>query len=307
MPPALLPRPDNNPAGKQKGVHHETPERNLTRPMSGYTTQEVSTLIGLKPHQVRQYVRSELVQPERGEKGEFLFSFRDVVLLRTAKGLLDSRITPRRALRVLRRLRQQIPGERPLSAMRLIREGEAVLVSSENRLWNAETGQVHLRFTAPQPVVEVATILGDGVVVTRAEGEMSSDEWYNLGLDLEEADVSRAPEAYRRAIEADPSNVDAHVNAGRLQQLNGNLRNAKRHYELALRLAPDHQLANYNLGTIFDELDELERAADYYRKARGVPDAHFNLARIAELSGDEMAARRHMRRYRKLVEENQGL
>jgi tetratricopeptide (TPR) repeat protein len=153
-------------------------------------------------------------------------------------------------------------------------------------------------------MVEVSTILGDGVAVTRSDGQMSSDEWYNLGLDLEESDVARAPEAYRRAIEADPSNADAHVNAGRLQQLDGNLRNAKRHYELALRLAPEHQLANYNLGTLFDELDELVRAADYYRKAATIPDAHFNLARIAELSGDEMAARRHMRRYRELLEEN---
>jgi tetratricopeptide (TPR) repeat protein len=271
--------------------------------MSGYTTQEVSALIGMKPHQVRHYVRSDVVQPERGEKGEFLFSFRDVVLLRTAKGLIDSKITPRRALKVLKKLREQTPGERPLSAMRLVSDGKSVLVCAENRYWNAETGQVHFPFAAPRPAVEVSTILGNGVVVTRSEGELSSDEWYNLGLDLEESDLEKAPEAYRRAIEADPANVDAHVNAGRLHQLNGNLRSAKRHYELALRLAPAHQLANYNLGTIFDELDELAKAAEFYRQAVTIPDAHFNLARIAELSGDEVTARRHMRRYRDLIEE----
>jgi tetratricopeptide (TPR) repeat protein len=274
--------------------------------MSGYTTQEVSALIGMKPHQVRHYVRSDLVQPTRGDKGEYLFSFRDVVLLRTAKGLLDSAITPRRALKVLRRLKQQIPGERSLSAMRIVREGESLLVCSENRYWDAETGQTWLPFDVPQPSVEVSTILGNGVVVTRSEGEMSSDEWYNLGLDLEENDIQKAPDAYRRAIEADPGNADAHVNAGRLHQLSGNLRNAKRHYELALRIAPEHQLANYNLGTIFDELDELARAAEYYRKATAVPDAHYNLSRIAELSGDELTAKRHMRRYRELVENQAG-
>ncbi|MBM4203551.1 MAG: tetratricopeptide repeat protein [Gammaproteobacteria bacterium] len=273
--------------------------------MSGYTTQEVSALLGMKPHQVRHYVRSEVVQPGRGEKGEYLFSFRDVVLLRTAKGLIDSQITPRRALKVLRRLRQQTPGERPLSALRLVRDGESVLVCAENRYWNAETGQVPLPFAAPRPAVSVSTILGNGIVVTHGDGEMSSDEWYNLGLDLEESEIEKAPDAYQRAIEADPTNVDAYVNAGRLHQLSGNLRSAKRHYELVLRLAPEHHLANYNLGTIFDELDELVKAAEYYRKAQGVPDAHFNLARIAELSGDEMSARRHMRRYRDLIEESQ--
>ena len=274
--------------------------------MSGYTTQEVSALIGLKPSQVRQYVSSDLVQPERGHKGEFRFSFRDVVVLRTAKGLLDSKVTPRRALNVLRRLKQQIPGGRPLSALRLIPEGRSVLVCSENRYWDAETGQTFLPFGTPVPAMEVSTILGGGVVVTRTDGEMSSDEWYNLGLDLEESDIERAPEAYRKAIEADPANVDAHVNAGRLHQLGGNLRNAKRHYEIALRLAPEHQLANYNLGTIFDEMDDLEKAANFYRLALKVPDAHYNLARIAELAGDEVSARRHMRRYRELVEENRS-
>ncbi|MEZ5596301.1 MAG: MerR family transcriptional regulator [Pseudomonadales bacterium] len=53
--------------------------------MSGYTTQEVSALLGLKPHQVRHYVRRDLLRPDRGDKGEFRFSFQDVVLLRTAK------------------------------------------------------------------------------------------------------------------------------------------------------------------------------------------------------------------------------
>jgi len=273
--------------------------------MSGYTTQEVSALIGFKPHQVRHYVRRELLNPERGEKGEYLFSFQDVVLLRTAKGLIDSAVTPRRALRVLTRLKNQMPALRSLSSMRIVKEGEVVVVCSENSFWDAETGQAHLRFEHGAPSVQVATILGGDLVVTREDGEMTSDEWYNLGLDLEEAEFDRAPEAYRKAIELDPGNADAHVNAGRLYQLKGNLRHAKRHYELALRASPEHQLANYNLGTIFDELDELEKASVFYRLAHGVPDAHYNLARIAELGGDEVSARRHMRRYRELIEDNE--
>ena len=32
------------------------------------------------------------------------------------------------------------------------------------------------------------------------------------------------------------------------------------------------------------------------------PDAHYNLARIFELKGDELAAQRHMRNYRKLLD-----
>ena len=85
-------------------------------------------------------------------------------------------------------------------------------------------------------------------------------------------------------------------------QLKGNLKIAKRHYELALKAVTNHQLAFYNLGTVFDELDETDKAAEYYRRAPSVPDAHYNLARIFELNGDEVSALRHMRSYRQLLD-----
>ena len=70
----------------------------------------------------------------------------------------------------------------------------------------------------------------------------------------------------------------------------------------ALEMAPEHQLANYNMGTIYDELDEFETAREYYQKASAIPDAHYNLARLFEVRGDELTALRHMREYRRLLE-----
>ena len=61
--------------------------------MSGYRTKEVAELIGLNTDQVRHYVRRKLVQPDRGARGEFRFSFQDVVLLKTAKGLMDASVS----------------------------------------------------------------------------------------------------------------------------------------------------------------------------------------------------------------------
>ncbi|MEM1231046.1 MAG: tetratricopeptide repeat protein, partial [Pseudomonadota bacterium] len=149
----------------------------------------------------------------------------------------------------------------------------------------------------------IAALSHDDLIVVSESDQLDADAWYNMGLDLEEIEPERAPEAYRRAIAMDPDNADAHVNLGRLCQIKGDLRRAKRHYERALQTAPEHQLAAYNLGTVFDELDELERAAEHYRSALGVPDSHYNLARICELSGDELAARRYMRSYRALLDE----
>lgn len=268
--------------------------------MGGYTTSEVADLIGLKPTQVRHFVRRALLSPERGDRGEYRFAFRDVVLLRTAKSLLEARVSPRRALRALLKARTGL-ADRGLASVRIYAAGNSVLIRENDRLWEAETGQTQFDFDeAGGP--EVARLDLPKPTVGPELDALDSDDWYNLGLDLEDARSPRAMDAYAKALELNPQNADAHVNLGRLLQLGGDIKRAKRHYERALELVPNHQLALYNLGTVFDELNELESAADYYLRAPAVPDAHYNLARIFELLGDELAARRHLRNYRRLIE-----
>jgi tetratricopeptide (TPR) repeat protein len=270
--------------------------------MSGYTTSEVSELIGLKPAQVRHFVRRSLLAPDRGKRGEFRFGFQDVVLLRTAKGLLDAELSPRRALRALLKAKLGLGERRGLAGVRIFAEGRHVLIREDDRVWEVETGQAHLDFSGSAPARQVARIIDPRLIVAVESGTMDSDDWYNAGVDLEEAGSPRAKDAYLKSLELNPRNADAYVNLGRLLQLNGDLKRAKRHYERALDLTPEHQLALYNMGTIFDELNELDRAADFYVRAPAVPDAHYNLARIFEILGDELSARRHLRRYRGMVD-----
>ena len=267
--------------------------------MSGYTTGDVSELIGLPPHRVRHYVRRGLIAPPRGTRGEYRFSFQDVVLLRTAKGLLDARVSVRRAYRVLLKLKQELAAVKTLTSVRIYADGANVVVREANTVWNAESGQGHLDFAVRDLAGDVASLAKRNLADTPG---LDSDDWYNLGLDLEEVDPERAPEAYLRALSLDAQNADAHVNLGRLYQLKGSLKKAKQHYQRALDTAPEHQLALYNLGTLFDELEELDKAVDYYHRAEGVPDAHYNLARIFEIRGDELAALRHLRRYQQLLQ-----
>ena len=272
--------------------------------MGGYTTSEVSDLIGLKPTQVRHFVRRSLLMPERGERGEYRFDFQDVVLLRTAKSLLESRVSPRRALRALLKVRSDLEAEKGLTSVRIFADGNNVLVRERDQLWEPETGQSHFDFSggALEPATQVERLSERNLIVAREPEQLDSDAWYNLGLDLEDANSPRAMDAYAKALELNPKNADAHVNLGRLLQLNGDIKRAKRYYERALELVPNHQLALYNLGTVFDELNEFDAAAEYYRRAPAVPDAHYNLSRIFEILGDELAARRHMRSYRQLLD-----
>lgn len=270
--------------------------------MGGYTTAEVSELIGLKPDQVRHYVRRKLLQPLRGDHGEYRFTFQDVVLLRSAKGLLDANVSARKANKVLLKLQTEFKQVKSLAAVRIFADGSNVVVREASQVWDIESGQGHLDFDVQQLADNVANIANRNLVIAREGEELDSDDWYNLGLDLEEVDANKAPDAYARAIELNPDNADAHVNLGRLMQLKGDLKLAKRHYELALQAVPNHQLAYYNVGTVYDELDDVDKAAEYYRRAPAIPDAHYNLSRIYEIQGDELSALRHMRHYRQMLD-----
>ena len=257
----------------------------------GYSTREAASLVGLAPDRIRRFVRRGLLAPRRTPGGEYRFSFQDMVLLRTAKSLLDAHVSSRRAIAALTRLQSRLAAQsdgQPLSAMRIFADGNTVLVQDDDALWDAETGQGQLAITVQRLAGEVRTLARRNLAARQA-GVLDSDAWYNLGLDLEEVEPDKASDAYRRAIALDPANADAHVNLGRLHQVRGDLERAKRHYQQALDAVSDHPLAIYNLGTVYDELGELEVAVGYYQRAEEVPDAHYNLARVFELRGDELA------------------
>ena len=267
-----------------------------------YSTRQVSELIGMKPTRVRHYVRRHLLRPARSTRGHYRFSFQDVVLLRTAKGMTDASISVRQANRALQKLQKELKSIETLSAVRIFAHGNAVVVREEDHVWEVESGQMTMDFDIQAMASNVAQIAQDNVGGGKAPEDLNSDEWYNIGLDLEEIDPHQAPDAYRQAVLLDPENADAHVNLGRLYQLEGDLKLARHHYQCALAAHSDHELANYNLGTIFDELEERQSAADFYQRAPSVPDAHYNLARICELEGDELSTKRHLRHYQRLVQ-----
>lgn len=270
--------------------------------MRGYSTRDVSDLIGLSADQIYGYVKSGLLEPLRGTKGEFRFSFQDLVIMRTARALLDEEVTSRRANRVLRRLKRDLPGVGPLASMRIFVDGDDVVFRRDARLWNAESGQGHFDFSVGALAGKVAPLTRRYVEEAVSDADfMDSDAWYNLGLDLEDIDPEQAPDAYRRAIALNPENADAHVNLGRLLQLRGRPVDAERHYRRALEAVPGHELALFNLGTLHDEREEHQQAIDFYRRAPSIPDAHYNLSRIYQIQGNELAAARHFKRYRELT------
>src|SRR5947208_2877981 len=116
--------------------------------MKGYSSQDVARLLGLTVAQVRAFARDGFLTPApgRGARRKLQFSFQDLVILRTAKALVAARIPARRIRGALKNLRHQLPRGRSLAELRIVAEGDRIVVSDGTTAWNPESGQTHLDF-----------------------------------------------------------------------------------------------------------------------------------------------------------------
>lgn len=123
-----------------------------------YRTREVARLLALSREQTRFYARTGLVRPLRGARGEYLFSFRDIVILRTAKGLVESGISTSRVRTILTNLKDQLPEGHPLTAVNIWVDGNEVVVQEGSEIWKPESGQSIFNFEVAELVEEVNSL-----------------------------------------------------------------------------------------------------------------------------------------------------
>jgi tetratricopeptide (TPR) repeat protein len=295
--------------------------------MSGYTAQDVARMLGLPPGRLRAYLRSGVLSPNRGERGELRFSFQDLLLLRTAEGLVRERVPPARVRSALRKLRERLPETRPLTGVQLGAEGERVFAREGTARWQVESGQVLLEFdgasgghpraepppltalptrrAAEQAAAEIVTTAAAARAPTGEVEPPTLDELYELGCDLEEADPAHAEASYRQVLVLAPRHADAHINVGRLMHERGELTGAEAHYRAALAIRANDATATFNLGVALEDLGRVEEALEAYEAAIALnadnADAHYNAARLYEKGGDYGASLRHLRAYRDLT------
>jgi tetratricopeptide (TPR) repeat protein len=275
----------------------------------GYSVRDVAKLLGLPVSRVHSYVRSGFLKPDRGSRRELLFSFQDVVVLRTASELVRSRIAPARVKRILKKLANDLPEGRSLAGMTIVAEGNRVVARSGGARWNPENDQRLFDFDVADLVRSAEPIARRAALAARtASTELDAEEWYAMGVHLETAAPDDARDAYRRALELAPAHADAHVNLGRLLHEHGDLVAAEEQYRAALAVQPDSVLAAFNLGVVLEDRGRSDEAVGVYerllKRDRGCADAHFNLARLYERSGRKIASLRHLKEYERLTVEH---
>ncbi len=302
----------------------------MTQPATVYSLRRVQHSLGLTRAAVVALVDAGFVVPQRGPRNALLFSFQDLMLLRTAHGLRAAKVPTRRIVAALSSLRASLPAALPLTGLRISAVDSAVVVRDRQGPREVETGQWLIDF-------EVAPD-GDSVVLIRAAdrsdtaaNDGDAGAWFrrgeaaegmgsdagsetvgsaggNTGSDPSSAGATgsagAAEAAYRRAIELDPLHAEAVLNLGALWCETGRAGEAISLYKQALQGGSASALLHFNLAVALEDQSQPAEALASYEQALALDpalaDAHYNAGRLHEQMGQHRTALRHFSAYKRL-------
>ncbi len=288
-------------------------------PYELFTVKDVARIFNITESRIRYWAQTGFINPSVVRKGRRYYTFLDLISIKTAVELLNTGLSLQKVRKNLAALRTMLPKvDKPLSRLRIRSDGERLVVVSEDAVFEPETGQVLLDFQTGHFRDQVVQLLDLGRPVRKRDhieedGEehgppphQQAYRWFLEGLRLDQQDetLEQAADAYRRALDLDPSLAAAHTNLGNIYYRMGRTADARAHYERALALDPDQPEARYNLANIHEEAGRLELAIAEYRRVVATcpefPDAHFNLALALERVGSKVQAANHFHRYMEL-------
>jgi tetratricopeptide (TPR) repeat protein len=300
--------------------------------MESYSVRDVERVLQLSSATIRGLIRIGFVRPARGARREFRFSFQDLIVLRTARALIEAKVPRRRIHRALRELRRHLPDSAPISGLCIRAMGDRVVVREGKSHWDAGDGQYQLGFevarddrgalrisatsepgAVPLPIDAVKrapdTLAPTPVAVKPPQIEAHAPEdagaWFERGLELEAPNPSAALDAYQHALAREPHHTGAWVNRGRLLHALGRIDEAERVYRHGLESCGADALLWFNLGVLLEDSGRARAALEAYQSAVGADpsfaDGHYNLARLYEQLGKTQHAIRHLGQYRRLT------
>ena len=269
--------------------------------MHPYGVRDVERLLRLSRSTIRSLIDAGFVSPARGPRNAWLFSFQDLIVLRTAQALAAADVPRRRITRSVRELRRHLPDSMPLSGLAICAVGDRVVVREGASRWQAESGQYLLAFEG-DPAKDSLSVIERG---REAEPETGAQHWFDQGVALESGNADAALKAYERAIAAEPAFLDAHINRGRLLHEAGKLAQAERAYSDGMSACGADPMLLFNFGVLLEDMGRQLDAVEAYRAALdgdpALADCHYNLALVYESLKKPKEAIRHMAQYRRLV------
>ena len=260
-----------------------------------YSAADLRRILRLDASQLRACLRAALLPVPRGDSSSYSYSFQNLVVLRTAKGLTEAGVSVGRIRKVLECLERQLGEETAISSLKIYASGKRVVVWDGASRWQPDSGQFLLNFETGQ-MLAPRQLAPSRSIKAQTDRE-AAHRWFQRAAAFEENSPEEARRAYQEAIRLYPEFSDAHINLGRLHHNQGNLGDAEGCYRRALEQDPKLALAHFNLGVVLEDRHKRSAAISAYQEAlKHAPDfleAHCNLAQLFEKLGRKRDAFRH--------------
>ncbi len=273
--------------------------------MRSYSMRDVQRVLRLSPDTTRNLIKAGFVRPARGARREYRFSFQDLIVLRTARALIDANIPARRIRRSLESLRRELPESVPLSGLSISAVGDHVVVREGDTQRQVDSGQylLGLEVSMENGVLRVVEHREPAPPPSPAFAPQGG--WFAQALSLESTDPEAALTAWQHAVDEDADDAAAWTNLGRLLHEQGRTQQAAEVYRRALAQVGPDPLLFFNHGVLLEDLGNPAAALEAYQSAIAedpdLADCHYNLARLYESLGQAQHAIRHLGQYRRLV------
>jgi tetratricopeptide (TPR) repeat protein len=266
-----------------------------------FTLSEIARLLDLSPTRLRTLDRAGVVSPSGRRRGRRAYTFSDLIALRTAKTLLERKVRLRDVTRAVQALKRSLPKvTRPLQELRIVSDGQRVVVRTQDGSFEPLTGQMLLD-------LEVKSLREDVVRVLRpSAGRERARTAYELYLRASQLDedprtMDDAERLYQQAVQLDPWLGIAYTNLGNIRFRRQDTEGAEALYRKALEIDARQPEAQYNLGYVMLERGQPDLSVPLFLGAIAADpkfsDAYFNLAMAYEQLGEAQKARPYWKSY----------
>jgi tetratricopeptide (TPR) repeat protein len=250
--------------------------------MRAYSATDLKRLVHLPVAFIRALERDGHIHPQKAND-TVIYSFQDLLVLRTASALRAARIPDRKISVALTKIREALPAGSSLSVLAQRRE--------------RGSGQYALPLTIDHRPPSIARHKRRAAAERRRQ---DAQRHFERALALEDSDLAAARAGYLAVLAAHSGHIEARINLGRLLHLNGELAQAEKVYRAARHSSA---LLSFNLAILLEDLGREDEAMQAYRDALALDptlhDAHFNLSRLHENADRPREALRHLLAYRR--------
>lgn len=217
--------------------------------------------------------KSPLNLPINNRTGKIIWQEQAPQISRALADLIDEMMAP-------------IPAERPRNTTEILR---ALTV------WGMFAKNLQRQVNSPQFRFGVAALLLMGLIY-RLSFPLLAQYYYDRGTEYLTAEKwESARQKFERAIEYNPNDARVYNTLGLACKELKDVTCAENSFDKALKLEQNYKTVNYNLGTLYDDLGDYQKAIEQYQIAMN-SDSHFavdalnNLARLNILQRDSTAA-----------------